>query len=459
MGNSIGKKVTVFITGVCILMVLMCALNLAAWSTTSTYFEELSAAFDATGVSADASVQELFRKTSVKISGTYIFNIILIVVGVLVFTLDIVLLHLTISKPAQKTNAHLIEIVKGIENNEGDLTQRIKVHSKDEIGQLAAGLNGFIENLQRLMLKLQEESNRMISSANTVSSQVGESNQNALNISSAMEELAASMEEISATVEHIAGGTTDMLLRIQDVSNKADSGAEMVSTIKGHASEMHAQAMQSKVSTTDIFREISEVVASSVEESKNVERINELTGDILEIASQTNLLALNASIEAARAGEAGRGFAVVADEIRNLAENSSKTANDIQNISNMVTAAVDSLASNAEKMIAFINESVMKDYEGFVEIATQYQSDADEMNAILTDFADKASSIAKTMTEMENGVRNISITVDESANAVTMVANDTAMLVGAMSEIQAETQVSQEISEGLENEVKRFKHV
>ena len=128
MGNSIGKKVTVFITGVCILMVLMCALNLAAWSTTSTYFEELSAAFDATGVSADASVQELFRKTSVKISGTYIFNIILIVVGVLVFTLDIVLLHLTISKPAQKTNAHLIEIVKGIENNEGDLTQRIISH-------------------------------------------------------------------------------------------------------------------------------------------------------------------------------------------------------------------------------------------------------------------------------------------------------------------------------------------
>lgn len=459
MGKSIGKKVIAFITGVCILMIIMCALNLAAWSTVATYFDELSSAVSSAGVEMNADVQEVFRKTNVKIDGTYTFNIILIVVGLVIYVLDILLLRMTISKPAKKTNDRLNEIVKGIENNEGDLTQRIEVHSKDEIGQLAAGVNGFIVNLQRLMVKMQEESQRMLSSANTISGQVGESNQNALNISSAMQELAASMEEISATVEHIAAGTTDILVRIQDVSSKADSGAEMVSTIKGHASEMHEQAMQSKSSTTDIFKEISDIVASSVEESKNVERINELTGDILDIASQTNLLALNASIEAARAGEAGRGFAVVADEIRNLAENSSRTANDIQNISNMVTAAVDSLASNAEKMIQFINENVMKDYEGFVEIATQYQSDADEMNAILTDFAEKAASIAKTMTEMENGVRNISLTVDESANAVTMVANDTAMLVGAMSEIQAETQISQEISEELEGEVKRFKHV
>ena len=130
-----------------------------------------------------------------------------------------------------------------------------------------------------------------------------------------------------------------------------------------------------------------------MEERKNVDKINELTGNILDIASQTNLLALNASIEAARAGEAGKGFAVVADEIRNLADNSRDTANDIQNISNMVTGAVDALAGNAEKMIQFISEHVMKDYDGFVDVADQYQNDADEMNLILMDFANKSGGM------------------------------------------------------------------
>lgn len=470
MGKSIGKKVLVFISTLCVIMVLMCVLNAAALDTMLTYnaeifdavdtLSEASASGDTAAITAaQAPMEELERKTTVKIDGTLTFNWILLIAGIAIYIVAILVLRLTISNPAKKANDSLNDIVGKIQNSEGDLTQRIEIKTKDEIGQLANGINGFMEALQGLVLKLQTESANMIASASEVSGQVNESNQNALSISSAMEELAASMEEISATVEHIAAGTSDILVRIQDMSNRADGGAEMVSTIKGHASEMHSQTMESKTATTDTFKEISEVLNASVEESKNVEKINELTGNILDIASQTNLLALNASIEAARAGEAGKGFAVVADEIRNLAENSSKTANDIQNISNMVTHAVDLLAGNAKKMITFINENVMKDYEGFVDIATQYQNDADEMNAILADFADEASAIANTMTEMESGVKNISITVDESARAVTQVANDTASLVNAISQIQEETNTSQDISERLESEVKKFKQV
>ncbi len=470
MGKSIGKKVTVFISILGILMILICVLDVAALLTISEYFTEIydgtytliaaGEAGDAAAITtAQDALAEYFRKTTVKIDGTYIFNVILVVFGVVVYVASLLMIRFTISKPAKNASLHLNSIIEKIDRNEGDLTQRIDIKTKDEIGQLANGINGFLAQLQGLMLKMQDESAKMLTSASEISQQVGDSNQSALSISSAMEELAASMEEISATIEHIASGSTNILENIEDMSARADSGAEMVSSVKGHAKEMHSQTLESKEKTTTIFKEISEVLNASVEESKNVEKINELTGNILAIASQTNLLALNASIEAARAGEAGKGFAVVADEIRNLAENSRDTANDIQNISNMVTSAVDSLAGNAEKMIQFISENVMNDYDEFVDIATQYQNDADNMSDILTDFADKASSITSTMKEMSNGVKDISITVNESANAVTQVANDTATLVNAMSQIQSETNTSQDISMELENEVKRFKQV
>ena len=470
MRKSIGKKIAAWITLLGVFMILICVLDLGALNKINQYkagivqnVETIKTAGSGGDAADLTAVQEntdyLLERIGIRIEGTELFNIILIIVAIVIYVVILIVVRQTITKPAQDASRHLGEMVDKIEKDEGDLTQRLAVRSKDEIGQMANGVNEFIAQLQGLMLKVQEESANILQSVSEVSSQVSDSNQSALSISSAMEELAASMEEISATVEHIAAGTTEILGSIQDISTRADNGAETIASIKGHAEELHTQTIDSKEKTTAIFEEISRVLNASVEESKNVEKINELTGNILDIASQTNLLALNASIEAARAGEAGKGFAVVADEIRNLADNSRDTANDIQNISNMVTGAVDALAGNAEKMIQFISEHVMKDYDGFVDVADQYQNDADEMNLILMDFAKKASTIANTMTEMDSGIRNISITVDESANAVTQVANDTATLVNAMSQIQTETDHNQDISVKLGNEVKRFKQV
>ena len=184
-----------------------------------------------------------------------------------------------------------------------------------------------------------------------------------------------------------------------------------------------------------------------------------MTGDILDITGQTNLLALNASIEAARAGEAGKGFAVVADEIRILADSSKHAANNIQNISAMVTTAVERLAQNAEDMLHFIDEDVMKDYDGFVEVANYYQEDAERVNEILTEFAGSTSEVEAIMEQMNSGISNISSTVDESAKGVANAAENAGSLVEAMVHIQQETENNQSISRELRGEVERFKKV
>ncbi|MBQ9699776.1 MAG: methyl-accepting chemotaxis protein, partial [Lachnospiraceae bacterium] len=209
----------------------------------------------------------------------------------------------------------------------------------------------------------------------------------------------------------------------------------------------------------EVIGDIRGELAESVEDSKSVDKIRELTDEILGIAGQTNLLALNASIEAARAGEAGKGFAVVAEQIRVLADSSKNTANNIQEISEIVTVAVEKLAKNAENMLKFVDEKVIKDYDGFVEIVDQYHEDAERMNALLDEFANSAASVNSVMESMTQGLNDISITVDETAKGVTEVAENTSDLVNAMSLIKEETVVSQDISKSLSDEVNRFENV
>ncbi len=468
--SSIGKKVILMVGIMGAVLLLTIYANLAALNSIKGYndsiasylidYEEAVRLNDEAAIAdIEASFEYSVDKNATRISGTVVFDIALLVIGIAFIIIVGLIVNKTLAKPARNASSHLSEIVDQIEHNKGDLTQRIEVKSKDEIGQLASGVNGFIESLQNLMRKMQTEAEKMRDSALAVSGQVNESNKSALNVSSAMEELAASMEEVTATLDQIASGSHDILERVQKMNESADSGNETVDTIKNRAVTMQRETMESKKTAVEILREIGTQLENAVAESKSVDKINELTGNIIDIASQTNLLALNASIEAARAGDAGRGFAVVADEIGSLADSSRNTANDIQNISNMVTGAVMKLAQNAQKMLDFIGTDVMKDYDAFVGIVNQYEADADLMSRILGEFAEQASTINETMQDMNTGLMDVSTTVGESARAISSVAEDAATLVDAMVQIQDESENSQKISEELQNEVNRFEKV
>ncbi|MDE6739903.1 MAG: methyl-accepting chemotaxis protein [Lachnospiraceae bacterium] len=399
------------------------------------------------------------RHSEIKINGTVTFNYILMVVFVLIAAATTVNVSRTVVKPAKVSGASLKDITGKIDAREGDLTERIPVHTRDEIGQMAAGINHFMEQLQGIIRKLKEESGNMERSVESVMSQVMDSNENVSNVSAAMEQMAASMEEISATLGQLATGSNEVLGEIQQMDSRVKDGVDLVQNIKEHANTMYRRTVEGKENTNSTIEEIRGSLRKALDDSRSVQQINEMTKEILAITSQTNLLSLNASIEAARVGEAGKGFAVVAGEIRALADSSAQTANNIQNISDIVTEAVERLARNAGEILEFIDENVMKDYDDFVEVVEQYEKDADSVNEILSVFAVNTEDIHQTMEAMNSGISDISSVVEDNANGVTSVADNIVTLAAAIGEIQQETTGNQEISRRLNDEVSRFKQV
>lgn len=364
-----------------------------------------------------------------------------------------------ISKPAKESGRQLEAILDKLNRDEGDLTERITTKSNDEIGELVNGVNGLLEKLQSTMGILKTETLNMNNSVYKITEGIVDSNENATGVSATMEELSASMEEVAATLTHVNDGVQEVLEISQTMNEQAKQGADFITDVKKKAQGIKEETEDSKNSTVDMIRDIRALLEVAIRNSKNVDKINELTNEILSISSQTNLLALNASIEAARAGEAGRGFAVVADEIGKLASDSAETANNIQSISVMVTQAVEELSKNADEMLQFIDERVLVDYDKFVDVATQYHDDADDINQTLQHFYNNARRLEETMEAMTNGIDGIATAVNESAQGVTIAAQNTGQLVEALGGIENEANANKGISDLLSGEVSKFKYI
>lgn len=365
-------------------------------------------------------------------------------------------LRKSISNPAKKASGQLDKIIGEIHEGRGNLTERIEVRSQDEIGQLSAGINDFIENLQKIMQKIKKMAEKMDTSIGTMSQGIDTSNQKASNVASVMEELTASMEEIAATVEHLSGNAQEILDGINHLKEETTQGVELTNNLKDFSIGVRDVTEEKLGNIRGIMEKKQEALEASIEDSRQIEQINHLTEDILEIASQTNLLALNASIEAARAGEAGKGFAVVAEEIRQLAESSKNTANDIQKISENVVQSVNELMQDAGDLLQFMQKDVMDDYVGFEGATDMYLDKSKKMDRIMQSFDTQMYGLRKNVGEITDGIGNINNAMNENALGISMATENIAGLVDAVAQIQAQANGNVEISNDLMGEIKHF---
>lgn len=359
--------------------------------------------------------------------------------------------------PLLKTQKEITNIIEDIDKREGDLTRRVSVHANQEVAAVGNGINVFMDKLQDIFKVIVNNSTRMESVVGEVRDSVVTSNSSVSDLSALTEELSATMEEMSANASLINTNTESVKQEVDQIAERTSEINAYTREMKEHADSMEASARENMESTGAKVNEILTVLNQAIEDSKSVNQVNSLTDDILNIASQTNLLALNASIEAARAGEAGRGFSVVATEISQLAAASQETANRIQQINRVVTEAVGNLTEHSNGLVQYMNDSILPEFEAFVDAGSAYREKATHIETSMGDFTEKTEVLKKTMAEIADSINTIAHAIEEGVKGVSSAADSTQVLVGDMEDITRHMDENQHIAADLKRETEVFK--
>ena len=341
----------------------------------------------------DAELRSLIIKLLVQI---------VVLNAILMFTLSTCMRRM-VFRPLARISTALQEIASG----EADLTKRLDVGERNELGEVAYWFNTFVGQLQKIVKHVVESTQGLAQAEEVMSRGIEESVQRANEQSEIVTSMAAAMEEMTVGISHVADQSSEVRSTSEQSGVLARSGSSAVTELIG---EMRG--------ISDSVNRSSETIEALGKES---EKISTVANVIKDIADQTNLLALNAAIEAARAGEQGRGFAVVADEVRKLAERTTKSTVEISGIIGVVQGGIHEAVSRMHSGVSAVaNGSARADEAG--RVIEELNASSGKAIGAVNDISMAISEQSGASTEIAQRVEAIAQLAEESNVAMSRTA-------------------------------------
>jgi len=389
---------------------------------------------------------------------SYASNSRMMVIGIAVVMEVILILVLTmitvsVVKPLKRSLIHINEMAQGDFSKE---FEQNLLKRKDDFGQLAGSLEKMRAEMNELIGEVKSEALEITGMVQEIDTSLQALDDQIENVSATTEELAAGMEETAASSEEMNAMSHEIESAAKSIAERSQDGATEADSIRDRAVKIKKDTDANDRRTRSIHEEINVSLTKALDDIKVVDQINVLAKSIMDITGQTNLLALNASIEAARAGEAGKGFAVVADNIRVLAEQSKDAVSHIQEVTENVTAAVDNLAKDAERLLEFVGNDVVESLGGFAEMANSYNSDAANVDSLVTDFSASSEQLLASINGVMDAISDVSKTATEGATGTTDIAEKVGNVVQEAEAIKQKAETTYRSAEKLQKNVERF---
>lgn len=386
-------------------------------------------------------------------------NMVLLGVTCIVFSILIGLLSwvfiLITTKPLGYVEESIIRL-KNLDLNKDHKLDKYK-NQKSEIGQIAAALDSLYDSFGDIVNTLNKCSDLLNYSATRMSS----SSEVLLNCvednSKTTEQFAKYTESITGVVGSVDAEIDDIARLVNRVEEKIQAGTERSQELNEKVSAMRQNVGTSLVETSSRIDANKKEIAQAIQSLHSLTRIDEMAKQILDITSQTNLLSLNASIEAARAGEAGRGFAVVAGEIGNLANSSSETASQIQNICNETRVNITKIQTCFDNIVSFLQNDVQTRFEDFGKATNEYYMSIGEIKDIISEIDESAKVFAEAVINIRTQVEQVQNMPDAKVIATDDILTKINQIESTMDELLVVVNANQENTKSMQDIVGKFK--